>query len=74
MFASALFLSILVSCIVVQGGEDAGTAVLKIGTPNVVKSASILGDSNMGVFTHLSNPTLTKMAANGSIAGLTAKS
>ena len=74
MFASALLLSILVSCIAVQGGEDAGTAVLKIGTPNVVKSASILGDSNMGVFAHLSNPTLTKMAANGSIAGLTAKS
>lgn len=74
MFASALLLSILIFCIAVQGGEDASTAVLKIGTPNVVKSASILGDSNMGVFTHLSNPTLTKMAANGSIVGLTAKS
>jgi peptide/nickel transport system substrate-binding protein len=54
--------------------EESDGMVLKIGTPNVVKSASILGDSNMGVFAHLSNPTLMKMAADGSLEGLTARS
>lgn len=54
--------------------EESSGMVLKIGTPNVVKSASILGDSNMGVFAHLSNPTLMKMAADGSLEGLTARS
>ena len=53
--------------------EESSGAVLKIGTPNVVKSASIHGDSNMGVFSHLSNPTLMKMAADGSIQGLAAE-
>ncbi len=57
-----------------QCADESGGTVLKIGTPNVVKSASILGDTNMGVFAHLSNPTLMKMAANGTIVGLTAKS
>ncbi|VVB71953.1 Bacterial extracellular solute-binding proteins, family 5 Middle [uncultured archaeon] len=52
-------------------GEVSGT-VLKIGSPSVVKSASLLGDSSLGVFSHLSNPTLMKMAENGSIVGLTA--
>lgn len=74
MFTAALLLSILMLCSGVLGGEDAGTSVLKIGTPNVVKSASILGDTNMGVLAHLSNPTLTKMASDGSIVGLTARS
>jgi peptide/nickel transport system substrate-binding protein len=57
-----------------QGVEDSSGTVLRIGTPNVVKSASILGDSNMGVFAHLSNPTLMKMASDGKVVGLTAKS
>ncbi|MFB3763832.1 MAG: ABC transporter substrate-binding protein [Methanotrichaceae archaeon] len=54
--------------------DESGGTKLKIGTPNTIKSASILGDTNMGVFSHLSNPTLTKMAADGTIVGLTAKS
>ncbi|MCX6677114.1 MAG: ABC transporter substrate-binding protein [Methanothrix sp.] len=57
-----------------QGVEDSNATVLKIGTPNVVKSAGILGDSSMGVFAHLSNPTLMKMASDGKVVGLTAKS
>ena len=69
---SALLLIIFVLATVTYAA-DSGTR-LKIGTPNTIKSASILGDSNMGVFAHLSNPTLTKMAADGTIAGLTAKS
>jgi peptide/nickel transport system substrate-binding protein len=40
----------------------------------VVKSASILGDSSMGYFAHLSNPTLMKMTADGTLEGLTAGS
>lgn len=70
MAVSLLLISLLLgaSC---QGETD--DVVLRIGSPNVVKSASILGDSNMGVFAHLSNPTLMKMASNGSILGLTAR-
>ncbi len=69
-----LLLSILILGTACQGGEDSSGTVLKIGTPNVVKSASILGDSNMGVLAHLSNPTLMKMAEDGKVVGLTAKS
>lgn len=72
--ASALLLSILITSISCQCAEQSDESVLKIGSPNVVKSASILGDSNMGVFAHLSNPTLMKMTANGDLEGLTAKS
>jgi peptide/nickel transport system substrate-binding protein len=73
-FTLALLLSILIFGMASQGVEDSSGKILKIGTPNVVKSASILGDSNMGVFAHLSNPTLMKMAADGKVVGLTAKS
>ncbi len=69
-----LLLSILILGTACQGGEDSSGTVLRIGTPNVVKSASIQGDTNMGVLAHLSNPTLMKMTENGKIAGLTAKS
>jgi peptide/nickel transport system substrate-binding protein len=72
-FTLALLLSILIFGMASQGVEDSSGKILKIGTPNVVKSASILGDSNMGVFAHLSNPTLMKMAADGKVVGLTAK-
>jgi peptide/nickel transport system substrate-binding protein len=70
-FASVLLLSTLILGISCQCAEQ---SVLKIGSPNVVKSASILGDSNMGVFAHLSNPTLMKMTAGGDLEGLTAES
>jgi len=73
-FTLALLLFILLFGIASQGAEDSSRKVLKIGTPNVIKSASILGDSSMGVFAHLSNPTLMKMAADGTVVGLTAKS
>ncbi len=73
-FISVLLLSILILGMACQGGEDSSEKVLKIGTPNVVKSASILGDSSMGVLAHLSNPTLMKMASDGKVVGLTAKS
>ena len=71
--ASALLLCLMLIPFSTASEESSGM-VLKIGTPNVVKSASILGDSNMGVFAHLSNPTLMKMAADGSLEGLTARS
>ena len=71
---AALVLSFIVLGSACLAAEESSGAVLKIGTPNVVKSASIHGDSNMGVFSHLSNPTLMKMAADGSIEGLAAKS
>ncbi len=71
---SALLLTIFMLGPACLAAEESSGAVLKIGTPNVVKSASIHGDSNMGVFSHLSNPTLMKMAADGSIEGLAARS
>ncbi|MFZ3149846.1 MAG: ABC transporter substrate-binding protein [Methanothrix sp.] len=73
-YTVVLLLSILILGISCHGVEDSSGKVLKIGTPSVVKSASILGDSSMGVFAHLSNPTLMKMASDGKIVGLTAKS
>ncbi|AKB27340.1 Oligopeptide ABC transporter, periplasmic oligopeptide-binding protein OppA [Methanosarcina siciliae T4/M] len=56
-----------------QSAASEGT-VLKIATPNVIKSASFIGDSNLGVFTHLSNPPLMKMDSEGHIAGQLAES
>jgi len=74
LLASLLLLCMLMLSTASMGAEEATGEVLKIGSPNVIKSASILGDSNMGVFAHLSNPTLMKMAADGTIKGLTAGS
>ena len=71
--ALALLLAVLILGMAASGADNSSGVVLKIGTPNVVKSASLLGDTNMGVFSHLSNPTLMKMAADGSIVGLAAK-
>ncbi len=71
--ALALLLAVLILGTAASGADNSSGVVLKIGTPNVVKSASLLGDTNMGVFSHLSNPTLMKMASDGSIEGLTAK-
>ncbi len=48
--------------------------VLKIATPSVIKSASFIGDSNLGVFAHLSNPPLMKMDSEGHLTGQLAES
>lgn len=63
---------LVLTAVAVQGIDD-GEITLRIGTPNVVKSASVLGDSNMGVFAHLSNPPLMKMDENGNVIGQTAE-
>ncbi|MDD2614285.1 MAG: ABC transporter substrate-binding protein [Methanosarcina sp.] len=49
-------------------------AALKIATPNVIKSASLIGDSNLGIYVHLSNPPLMKMDAEGHLVGQLAES
>lgn len=51
-----------------QSTDNEGT-VLKIATPSGIKSASFIGDSNLGVFAHLSNPPLTKMDSEGHLVG-----
>lgn len=43
--------------------------VLKIATPNVIKSESQIGDYYMGIFAHLSNPPLMQMSEDGKIVG-----
>lgn len=48
-------------------------AILKIGTPNVIKSANIFGDYYLGIFAHVSNPPLMKMNQDGKLVGLTAE-
>jgi len=58
----------------VQQSADSEGAVLKIATPSAIKSASFIGDSNLGVFTHLSNPPLMKMDAEGHLVGQLAES
>lgn len=72
MLTGALLLALMLG-VSAQADDQSGT-VLKIGTPNVIKSASIIGDTNMGVFAHLSNPPLMKMASDGSVVGQTANS
>ncbi len=54
-----------------EGGKQ-GT-ILRIGTPNEVKSASVFSDYYLGIFAHISNPPLMQMEADGSLSGLTAE-
>jgi peptide/nickel transport system substrate-binding protein len=49
--------------------EQSGTSALKIAAPSAVKSPSVFGDSNLGVFFHLSNPPLMKMDEDGRLVG-----
>ncbi|WP_243683997.1 ABC transporter substrate-binding protein [Methanosarcina barkeri] len=46
---------------------------MRIATPDVIESASLVGDTGLGVFAHLSNPPLMKMDAEGHIVGQLAK-
>lgn len=57
-----------------QQSANTKRTVLKIVTPSAVKSASFIGDSNLGVFAHLSNPPLMKMDSEGHLAGQLAES
>ena len=47
--------------------------VLRIGTPNVVKSDAFCGDYYVGIFSHLSNMPLMRMDENGHLLGQTAE-
>jgi len=47
--------------------------ILKIGTPNEIKSANIFSDYYLGIFAHISNPPLMKMDEKGNLTGLTAE-
>jgi len=69
----AILVLILATTAILQCASAEET-VLRIGTQDVVKSASLLGDSSMGVFAHLSNPPLMKMNPDGTLSGQTAKS
>ncbi|MCC4770127.1 ABC transporter substrate-binding protein [Methanosarcina sp. DH2] len=57
-----------------QQSAASEVSILKIATPSIVKSASFLGDSNLGVFAHLSNPPLMKMDSDGHLEGQLVKS
>lgn len=74
IIASAFVFMVLIAAAAQGADSGSGDGVLKIGTPNMVKSASILGDSSLGVFAHLSNPPLMKMTPDGAVVGQTAKS
>jgi len=71
--SSILLLALL---LVAFTGVSAGSGetVLKIGTPNVIKSPSVVGDTFMSLFAHLSNPPLMKMDPSGLVVGQTAES
>ena len=47
--------------------------VLRIGTPNIVKSPSLVGDYYTGIFAHLSNLPLMQMGADGHLFGQSAE-
>ncbi len=48
-------------------------ATLRIGTPDVVRSANIFADTNLSVFINISHPPLIKVDAGGRLEGLTAE-
>jgi len=51
----------------------ANDTVLRIGTPNRVRTANLVFDDYLTVFAHISNPPLTKMNSEGRIVGQSAK-
>jgi len=54
----------------VNAEVDSGPGkVLKIATPNVIKSESLIGDYYLGIFAHLSNFPLMQMSEDGRIVG-----
>ena len=56
-----------------EGMADEKKAILKIGTSNEVKTASVFSDYYLGIFAHISNPPLMKMDQNGNLVGQTAE-
>ncbi len=48
--------------------------VLRIGSTNVVKTANVFGDYELGLYIRLSNPTLMKMNSEGKLTGALAES
>lgn len=56
-----------------QAETEAEGNILKIGTPNEVKSASVFSDYYLGIFAHISNPPLMKMDRDGDLVGQTAE-
>lgn len=71
---STFILLVLLLAAFVGGSSGAEGTALKIGTPNVIKSASFVGDTYMSLFGHLSNPPLMKMTPEGLVVGQTAES
>ena len=66
---SILCISLIVGCVNQGAPEKTSTAnTIKIGSPNTIKAANFF-DTNLGVFSKISNLTLTKMDENGKIVG-----
>lgn len=57
-----------------RGEAAAPQTVLRIGTPNEVKVPNIFTDYYLGLFAHISNPPLMRMAPDGTLTGLVAES
>lgn len=51
----------------------AAETILRIGTPNLVKSANLFSDYYLGILAHISNMPLMKMDQDGNLVGLTAE-
>ena len=75
------FLTVLILCLAAcaslwsegQSEIEEEKTILKIGTPNEVKTASVFGDYYLGIFAHISNPPLMQMNERGELTGLTAE-
>ncbi|HNV93635.1 MAG: putative ABC transporter periplasmic-binding protein [Candidatus Methanofastidiosum methylothiophilum] len=65
---SILCISLIVGCVNQGTPEKTTTTTIKIGSPNTIKAANFF-DTNLGVFSKISNLTLTKMDENGKIIG-----
>jgi len=70
-----IFMVFLVAFVLIQGtlGADSDETTLRIGTPNEVNSASLVGDYCLGKFAHISNLPLMRIDENGSVIGQTAE-
>ena len=75
LFALSLLAVLATSVAGAAGQPESGRspAILRIGTPNEVKSPNLFSDYYLGIFAKISNPPLMRMTPDGMLEGLTAE-
>ena len=68
-----IFLAVFLSMNAAASRErESKQSILRIGTPQEVRSPNVFGDYNLSIFINISNPPLMKIDSQGHITGLTA--